>query len=173
VRFDFMEGDPMNITLVLLCLTLPRLLMSGTQSDGSRETPVLEATGAFFALSVSDINASARWYSEKFGLKVVMPVSKDDKAAVTVLEGGGLIVELIQHNAAVPLSKAAPAIKEHILLHGLFKAGIIVHDFERTLEALKARHVEIAFGPFAARANQKANAIVRDNAGNLIQIFGR
>ena len=33
--------------------------------------------------------------------------------------------------------------------------------------------MSIAFGPFPARPNQRANMIVKDNAGNLIQIFGR
>jgi hypothetical protein len=63
----------------------------------------------------------SRWYSEKLGLKVVMRVPKTDKAAVTVLEGGGLIVELIQHDDALPLN----------------------------------------------------NVIIKDNAGNLIQVFGK
>jgi hypothetical protein len=37
---------------------------------------------------------------------------------------------------------------------------------------LEARDVEIAFGPYPARADQRANVIVKDNAGNLIQFFG-
>jgi catechol 2,3-dioxygenase-like lactoylglutathione lyase family enzyme len=125
------------------------------------------ATGAFFALSVADLKASTEWYQDKLGLKVVMQMPKQDKAAVTVLEGGGLIVELIQHD------DAAPAGKDNILVHGIFKAGVIVDDFDQTVEALKARHVEIAFGPFPKKANQRANVIVKDNAGNLIQFFGK
>jgi hypothetical protein len=49
-------------------------------------------TGAFFASSVADIEASARWYSEKLGLKVTMQVPKTDESAVSLLEGGGLTV---------------------------------------------------------------------------------
>ena len=37
----------------------------------------------------------------------------------------------------------------------------------------QARGAEIAFGPFPARDGQRANLIVRDNAGNLIQFFGK
>ena len=43
---------------------------------------------------------------------------------------------------------------------------MIVDDFEKTVAMLKARQVEIAFGPFP-------NVIVKDNAGNLIQFFGK
>ncbi|HKE31186.1 MAG TPA: VOC family protein, partial [Candidatus Angelobacter sp.] len=133
---------------------------------------VLGATGAFFALYVADIEASTRWYSEKLGLKIVMQDPRRDKAAVTVLEGGGLIVELIQHDDAVPLSKAGGA-KDNPLVHGMFKAGVIVDDFDKALAMIKARNIPIAFGPFPARLNQRANAIIRDNAGNLIQVFGK
>lgn len=142
-------------------------LLGLTLAASAAEAPVFTANGAFFALSVGDMKASAQWYAEKLGLKIVMQTPKQDKPAVTVLEGGGLIVELIQHD------DAAPAVKDSLLVHGIFKAGVIVDDFDKTVAALKARHVEIAIGPFAKRANQRANVIVKDNAGNLIQFFGK
>ena len=49
---------------------------------------------------------------------------------------------------------------------------MIASDFEKTLSTLKERGTDIAFGPFPARPGQRANVIVRDNAGNLIQFFG-
>jgi catechol 2,3-dioxygenase-like lactoylglutathione lyase family enzyme len=162
------------VALCVLWLALLPSLSSRAQSpESSPDRRGVSASGAFFALSVADIEASAAWYSEMFGLRVVMPLSRTDKAAVTVLEGSGLIVELIQHDDAVPLSKAAPAAKEHMFVHGVFKAGFIVDNFDETLAALRVRHVEIAFGPFPARPDQRANVIVRDNGGNLIQIFAR
>ena len=142
----------------LLCLSL-------TASEA--ETPVITASGAFFALSVADMTASAQWYTDKLGLKIVMQTPKQEKYAVTVLAGGGLIVELIQ------LDDATPAVKDPLFVHGIFKAGVIVDDFDKTVAMLKARHVEIAFGPFPKRADQRANVIVKDNAGNLIQFFGK
>jgi catechol 2,3-dioxygenase-like lactoylglutathione lyase family enzyme len=137
------------------------------------ETRAVAGTGAFFALSVADLNASARWYSDKLGLKVVTQTPRHDKAAAVVLEGEGLIVELIHHDDAVPLGKAAPGVKSNIEVHGLVKAGVIVPDFDRTLAILKERRVDIAFGPYPARQDQRANVIIRDNEGNLIQLFGR
>ena len=102
-----------------------------------------------------------------------MDVPKQEKAAVIVLEGGGLIVELIQHDDAVPLSKAAAGVKSNILVHGVVKAGAIVADLDKTLATLRQRNVQVAFGPYPASANQRANVIIQDNAGNLIQFFGR
>ena len=132
----------------------------------AQSRPVFETRGAFFALSVADLDASTRWYSEKLGLSVVMRPPKQDKSAVAVLEGGGLIVELLQRDDASPAGKASYRV------HGFFKAGVIVDDLNATLTALRARGVEIAMGPFPASKEQRANAIVRDNAGNLIQFFG-
>jgi hypothetical protein len=105
-------------------------------------------------------------------LHVVMRTPKTDKAAVVVLEGGGLIVELIRHDDAVPLAAAARGITDPILVHGIVKAGLVVRDFDALLARLRARQARIAFGPYPARPDQRANAIVEDNAGNLIQFFG-
>lgn len=141
------------------------LLTAATLAAQPADAPALKTTGAFFALSVADLKASAQWYTDKLGLKTTMEVPKRDGAAVIVLEGGGLIVELIQRDDALPPSKTS--------VHGIFKAGVIVDDFDKTLAALKARHVEIAYGPYPARANQRANVIVKDNSGNLLQLFAK
>jgi hypothetical protein len=98
---------------------------------------------------------------------------KQDKSAVSVLEGGGLIVELLQRDGATPLQQAVPSATANYLVHGFFKAGVIVDDLNATLAALRARGVEPAMGPFPASNEQRANVIIRDNAGNLIQFFGR
>ena len=135
--------------------------------------PAMSTSGAFFALSVPDLEASSKWYAEKLGLKTVMHVPHAGKVAVTVLEGGGLIVELIQNDDAVTLATAAPSVKSTYLVHGIFKSGIIVDRYEETLATLRARGVEFALGPFPARDGQRANVIIRDNSGNMIQIFGK
>jgi catechol 2,3-dioxygenase-like lactoylglutathione lyase family enzyme len=134
--------------------------------------PAATVSGAFFALTVPDADASIRWYSEKLGLAVVMRDTGPDKTRVVVLEGGGLIVELIQRgNAGADKSPATAG--GDLSSRGFFKGGAIVADFDQTVATLKARGVEIAYGPYPARTNQRANVIIRDNAGNLIQFFGQ
>jgi catechol 2,3-dioxygenase-like lactoylglutathione lyase family enzyme len=91
----------------------------------------MTSRGAFFALSVADMKASAAWYVEKLGLAVVMEEAATDHPGVTVLEGGGLIVELIQNPDAMPLAKAAPNVRDRMLVHGLVKAGVIVDSRAR------------------------------------------
>ena len=122
-------------------------------------------TGGFFALSVANMPESVAWYSQKLGLSVVFEVR--GSLDVTTLEGGGLLVELVRNPAARPRTEAQPD-----LVQGPFKAGFMVKDLDKTLDALRARGVQIAFGPFPAQGGQRANAIILDNSGNLIQIFG-
>lgn len=144
---------------------------SAAKSAGARDTP-FTTRGAFIGLSVADLDKSVAWYTEKLGLRVVMRPPAVDKSRAVILEGGGLIVELMKHDDALPLATAAPAIARNYLVHGIFKAGIVVDDFDKTIAELKARGVPIAMGPFPATNEQRPNAIIRDHSGNLIQFFG-
>jgi catechol 2,3-dioxygenase-like lactoylglutathione lyase family enzyme len=135
--------------------------------------PIPLSNGAFFALSVKDIQASGAWYREKLGLKVTLNPPRSDFGEVMVLEGGGLIVELIQTDKARALSALNPPVSDPFELHGFFKAGVLVEDFDATLATLKERGVPIAIGPFAAKEGRRANFIIEDNAGNLIHFFGK
>ena len=158
----------------LLLASFSMLLMGLTTGHAQApvEPPFSAVQGAFFALSVANIEASARWYSEKLGLKVSSRFPKQNKAAGALLVGGGLEVELIAHDDAVtPTNATNPGAK--VLTHGIFKAGFRVENFDQTVATLRARGVEIVAGPFPARRDQRANVIIRDNAGNLIQLFGQ
>ncbi|HEY7497395.1 MAG TPA: VOC family protein [Vicinamibacterales bacterium] len=146
---------------------LPLAIALLSQGASAPAPVVSSVNGAFFAVSVKDIDASSRWYSEKLGMRAIMQLPKQDKAAVTVLEGGGLTVELVQ------LDDAAPAGRQPELVHGIFKSGVVVADLAKTIAMLKERGVPIAIGPFPARGSTPANFLIRDNAGNLIQFFGR
>ena len=73
--------------LVFGLLMLPSLLVAQATQ------PPFKAEGAFLALSVADVAASARWYQEKLGLKTVLTPPKAGEAQAIILEGGGLLVE--------------------------------------------------------------------------------
>jgi catechol 2,3-dioxygenase-like lactoylglutathione lyase family enzyme len=157
----------------LFAIVLMGLMPGQNPAPAPAAAPVMTTAGAFFALSVADLEASSQWYSDTLGLRAVMNDAGAHGPAVIVLEGGGLIVELIHHPEAAPLAKVAPNVHDRMLVHGLVKAGVIVDNFDQTMTAFRERHVDIAYGPYPARPNQRANVIVRDNAGNLIQVFGR
>jgi len=150
----------MKSLVLAVCLLVAAPLSGATKNP---KPPFKPITGAFFGVSVPNMAESVRWYSEKLGLAPVFTASGSPE--VTVLEGGGLTVELI-HQAA-----AQPGPTQPDLQHGVFKAGFLVRDFDSTMAELRARGVTIAFGPFPAQNGQRANVLIQDNAGNLIQIF--
>ena len=135
-----------------------------------RSEPAFSTKGAFFAIAVDDLTASAQWYKEKLGMDVTFRSNNEAGPAVVVLEGGGLIVEILQDSAssARGATRANPGGKAR----GITKAGVIVDDFDAALARLRARGVAIAYGPYPRTAEQRANVIVRDNSGNLLQLFG-
>ena len=148
--------------LVLIPFALP------AQSARDADAPAaFHTTGGFFALAVADLDASTRWYSEKLGMAVVRRMPNAGGTSVTVLAGGGLIVELV-HDPNTGSTGSEPAQRR-----GIFKAGVIVDSMQKTIGLLRSRGVGIAYGPFPARPAAMANCIIRDNAGNLIQLFER
>ena len=155
------------LTAAFASLLTLSVLVSTAQATGAGSPPFTAVSGTFFALSVPDLAASVAWYTEKLGLKTTRAMNGPDNGRVAILEGNGLIVELVH------APKAAPSGREVPYVHGLFKVGVIVDDFDGAIGRLKAREIEIAFGPYPARDGQRANAIIRDNAGNLIKLFGR
>jgi catechol 2,3-dioxygenase-like lactoylglutathione lyase family enzyme len=124
---------------------------------------------------VADLGASTRWYRDTLGLRVVMqrPRTDETRAAMTLLQGGGLTVELVQQDESKPLRSALPDGRGALYLHGIFKFGFTIDDFDATIAELRRRGIPIAIGPFPKRADQPANAIIRDNAGNYLQLFGK
>jgi catechol 2,3-dioxygenase-like lactoylglutathione lyase family enzyme len=163
----------MKANRLLIAASLAYLGISAGADKTPVNTPVPLARGSFFALSVADIEASTAWYHEKLGLEITLRPPRSGPASVVVLEGGGLIVELIQHDEAKALAKLNPPVGDAINLHGFFKAGFVVEDLDAALATLKSRGVQVAYGPFAAKEGRRANVIIQDNAGNLIHVFGK
>jgi catechol 2,3-dioxygenase-like lactoylglutathione lyase family enzyme len=162
----------MRRLVLVLALVAPLTLHAQTALPASPPSDTSTATtafgrvrGAFWALSVPDVAASTRWYAETLGLRVLFTAPRANGAAVSILGGGGLIVELLQLDSAVALPR------EPQRAHGFFKAGLMVDDLTRTLATRRARGAQVFMGPFPARDGQRANVIIKDNAGNLIQLF--
>lgn len=139
----------------------------GQGSPATEPGPFAGATGAFIALSVPDLEASVTWYVDKLGLRRTMTIPRMGQiVGGAALEGDGIFVELLQHEAARPGTTPSE------LTHGVAKAGLMVPDFERTVAALRARGVTFFGGPYPARPGQRANVMFKDNAGNMLQILG-
>ena len=162
-----------GITVFAVAAMLAATIDLHAQGAATVAPESIRAAGGFIALSVADLDASAIWYQDKLGLRVAMRPPKNPNSSVVVLEGDGLIVELVQHDEAKSLAGATSSTRGALYVHGIFKAGVMVEDLDRLLVQFRERGVPIAIGPFPARDGQRANFIVRDNAGNFLQFVQR
>jgi catechol 2,3-dioxygenase-like lactoylglutathione lyase family enzyme len=130
--------------------------------------------GAFVAVTVPDLDVAAKWYVEKFGLRIVKnhAMRADNKAAVTVLQGNGFTVELIWLADAMPLSNVAPQLKGLQDIQGILKAGVFIDDLDAAHEELKSRDVNMAFEILYEKSMDCRMFAIRDNNGNILQFFG-
>lgn len=144
-------------------------------ADAVVKPPFKAVDGGFVAITVPDLDASARWYVEKLGLKIVKDHSMraDKKAAVTVLQGNGFAVELIWLADSAPLSKVAPQLKGPQEIQGILKSGIFVDDLDAASKELKSRNVTFAFQTFYDKSMDCRMFAIRDNNGNMLQFFGK
>lgn len=154
--------------LLLAVAALPAVAADATNA------PIIRPAGIqFFALSVPDAAASARWYQDVFGMTVLREIKPPDAPVhIFILTSDKLEVEILQHPQARHFTQAAPGVKAPTEIHGIFKVGLHVQDLKGTVAALKAKGVTFPFDvtddPTGVRF-----AILEDNSGNRIQLFER
>lgn len=157
-----------RLVLMVLTVAATARCLAGPAAAAAQESTTVEAAGTFFALSVKDVDVSARWYAETFGLTIGRRSTAGDATSV-LLSGKGLEVELIAfHESTLRPSPFGAGSHER----GIVKVGFVVANFEQALARLRARDVDVALGPFPARKGQRTNVLIRDPEGNLIQLFG-
>ena len=129
--------------------------------------------GAFFALSVADLEATSAWYRDKVGFRVASRGEAPNKIAkFALLEKEGSIIELVQHREARPRSAAAPGVKDAHLIHGIFKVGFHVTDLDAVYRRVKEQGIPIAHDLMPGKDIDLRSFIIRDREDNLIQFFG-
>lgn len=148
--------------VIVLCVALASSV-SGAPAQGA-------APPVFFALSVADLDASVKWYSETFDLTVTR-LPKVAPAKVALLQGNGLVVELVEHPGAFDLKARLPELEKPYLAHGLFKVGFFVADLDGIVTRLKARGAVFKGRVFTDPVLGARSILLLDNSGNMIQLF--
>jgi len=160
----------MNVALALLLAAT----LSAPATAGTPPPPKPQSTGAFFALSVANVETVSRWYRDFLKLRVMKSgEAPNGIAKFALLEGEGVLVELIQHREAKDRAVVAPSVKEEYQIHGIFKVGMIVEDLDGIFARTKAQHIPIAYDMMTAKDIPLRSFSVRDPEGNLVQFFGR
>jgi catechol 2,3-dioxygenase-like lactoylglutathione lyase family enzyme len=153
-----------TVALLMLGIAAP------AQSQQAPEPAFRTVQGAFFAVSVADLDASIAWYRDKLGLREASRF-RFEKITGALLTSPGLEVEIMSHAEATTPGNAMDA-NAKVLTRGITKVGVRVDNLDAAVRTLRQRGVAIVLGPFPARRDQRANVVIRDNAGNLIQLFG-
>lgn len=95
-----------------------------------------EATieGSFFAVIVSDVEASRNWYQTVLGLEQVSRATERDRYDIINMSGPGLFVELLELGAAAERPGGQ--------IEGPFKVGMLVDDLTAFAAGLPAAESE-------------------------------
>jgi catechol 2,3-dioxygenase-like lactoylglutathione lyase family enzyme len=162
----------MKTTFKYAWFAVPLLLVSqiaAQDQSSASDLPAFAAQGAFFAIVVTDLDASVHWYQSNLGLHLIKRGKSPRLPAETAVMGGhNLFVEFIHHDG-----KPLPRIDDEDSVPRLIKAGVILRkkDFD-AVEAYLQKHGTQA-GIFEAREMGVHSFLFRDNDGNLIQFFTR
>ncbi len=119
---------------------------------------------AFLAIRVRDAEAAAAWYARTFDLTLA---NRFSAAAYEqrILQGQGLIVELVQLKSKMPPADPAAL--------GFTKGGYVVADFDGAIRRWRADGVTF-LGRIIYDDKLKLHAAaLRDPDGNMIQVYGR
>ena len=146
-------------------------LLLGTVNARAQQ-PVQPIAPQFIALSVPDAPASARWYSEAFGLRELAVIKPEDGAAhIIILTSDSLLLEILQLRAA--MSPGEQAVKDPQLTHGIFKVGFHVADLDAAVTRLRAMKAQFETDIIDDDKHGLRFVLLRDPHGNYLQLFGK
>ncbi len=122
-----------------------------------------------FAISVADLEASVAWYERVFGFTVV-DRSEIPGTGVKVchMQGRGFLMEIFCPANGNPLPEDRRVPNLDLLTHGNKHISFGVPDGHKAKEELEAMGVDVAF---VAEVDGTYGVFIRDNTGNLIEIF--
>jgi catechol 2,3-dioxygenase-like lactoylglutathione lyase family enzyme len=121
------------------------------------------------AISVPDLEETIKWYEEKFCFTVIGR-SKIPGINVKVahMQGVGFVLEIFEAEGAAPLPEDRRYPNRDLKTHGHKHFSVAVKDARKAAKELEKMGVEIAM---VAEVDGTYGVFVRDNSGNLIEVF--
>jgi len=153
---------------VALCLAA---IAGELLASGAPTSPFASPAKQFFAVSVPDAATAAEWYGKVFAVQVLRKIqAPDGSALIFVLASDTLALEVLQHRDAKPLPAVGSVSQQAFLVHGIFKVGLYVSDFEAAVAHLRSAGVDFLGEP--SNDGDVRYVLFRDVAGNVFQVFG-
>lgn len=122
-----------------------------------------------FAISVANLEETVQWYSDIFGFYVVNR-SEIPGADIRVahLQGTGFLLEVFEAQGAAALPEDRKVPNRDLMTQGNKHMSFGVPDARAAKAQLEALGVEVAM---VAEVDDTYGVFIRDNTGNLIEIF--
>lgn len=119
-------------------------------------------------ISVPDLEASIRWYSEVLGFELEQRLELPHvPAKIALLKRADMRIELFEVPGATPLPAERRVPDEDLRTHGNKHVAFAIRSVDETEPELLAKGVDIVF---VGRFKFGSNIFLRDNAGNLIEL---
>ena len=138
----------------------------------SRALPPL-VTASFAALSVSDVDRVAAWYTQLLGFSVEIDrrsASGGPKAMLLSRDGARL--ELLEFPTAKSRQGWGLDAEAHEL-HGILKIGFVVADLDALYATAQSRQLTLFFPLVTPEGSSLRTFGLLDPDGNIVQIFGK
>jgi len=167
--------------VVLICCSLVGLLGGrdaaatplNPPDEAKAETqPAVAAQPFFFALSVSDVERSSRWYQRVLGFEVARTIDLPERGfKIELLQKEGGFLELTENRAARSLKEVDSSIEKRHLVHGVFKIGFVIDELDDAIAKLAALEVPLRGKVITESDGSMRSLQVEDPDGNVLQLF--
>ena len=175
----------MKLKLLLLLLIISCQNPTEPQEEKSNNTTTLVSNKEddhfdfkLLAIIVKDIEASAKWYTDKVGFQIEKPIQHypNYKLKIGMLQHDQFHLELIENETA--LDRNDLPLSEGNEINGVLKLGFMVKDIQKIFDDLKT-HDDVQFITDIGTLPKTNIAIpwpkkyflIQDLDGNLIQFF--
>jgi catechol 2,3-dioxygenase-like lactoylglutathione lyase family enzyme len=151
-------------SLVGVCLLLPAMLRAANPQVGAAPEPPKTAAGPrpfIVALSVTDIEASTKWYVDTLGFRVRYPATGHTKPLRTLLELGGFFLSLISVDHPAERNSVLPNPLDPASLTGVYRFGVEVPDVDVVLKPLRQKARSSGLRWTAGGASDGANSRIQ------------
>ncbi|MEL6194860.1 MAG: VOC family protein [Bacteroidota bacterium] len=128
----------------------------------------------FISLIVKDVSSSVEWYTKVMGFSLEKEFVNEERGLkIANLSKGEHGIELIEISSSVSPEDAIPNFSKKLRIHGIFKVGFGVKDFDTWIEKFHDKNVEFQGEVVQDPVNGSRMVVVLDPDGNRIQFFER
>lgn len=168
----------MNKCIRCIVITLAMFLAAGYAGMGvpmaeeQKNETGFDISFHHIGISVENLEESIAWYKEMLGFEEVMRMDQgasDQKMIIGHIRRGNCYIELFQVDGSKPLPEYRRDPNADFGVQGLKHFGLQVDDALAAVEELKAKGVEIAFGPIDTPG--VCFVFIRDNSGNAFELI--